>query len=93
MIIEPIGIIESAASMGPLTDTKANGSTFLSYVQNMDTSVKAADKAIADYIFKKNLNTHELMITLETAKHHLQVAVEVRNKLVSAYETVTRMGV
>lgn len=38
-------------------------------------------------------NLHELMITLEEAKLALQVAVEVRNKILEAYQEILRMQI
>ena len=38
-------------------------------------------------------NLHELMITLEEAKLALQLAVEVRNKILDAYQEILRMQI
>ena len=38
-------------------------------------------------------NLHELMITLEEAKLALQLAVEVRNKILDAYQEIIRMQI
>ena len=38
-------------------------------------------------------NLHELMITLEEAKLALQVAVDVRNKILEAYQEILRMKI
>ena len=66
---------------------------FMSLLTSLDNNVKASDKAIEAYILNDNISTHELMIALEQTKHKLQVAVEVRNKLVSAYQEVIRMRI
>ncbi|MFP6722038.1 MAG: flagellar hook-basal body complex protein FliE [Candidatus Poribacteria bacterium] len=38
-------------------------------------------------------NLHELMITLEEAKLALQLAVEIRNKILDAYQEILRMQI
>ena len=38
-------------------------------------------------------NLHELMISLEEAKLALQLAVEVRNKILDAYQEILRMQI
>ena len=38
-------------------------------------------------------NLHELMITLEEAKIALSLAVEVRNKILDAYQEILRMQI
>lgn len=97
MIIEPVSMVTQSLEMNIQSIESKNVSNssnvFLASIQNLDSATKQADQAIADYIFKKNLNTHELMITLESAKHTLQLAVEIRNKMVEAYESVTRMRI
>ena len=97
MIIDPISLAPQSFAISTQSiegkNIAENSNPFLASIQNLDNTTKQADQAIADYIFKKNLNTHELMITLESAKHSLQLAVEIRNKVVEAYESVTRMRI
>ncbi|WNO11341.1 flagellar hook-basal body complex protein FliE [Teredinibacter sp. KSP-S5-2] len=64
---------------------------FLNALTHLDTDVSAANTAISDYIVKKPISTHELMIAMEEAKLSLNIAVQVRNKVLEAYETITRI--
>ena len=97
MIVDPIGLAPQSFEINMQSIESKNisnsSNVFLTSIQNLDAAAKQSDQAITDYIFKKNLNTHELMITLESAKHSLQLAVEIRNKVVEAYESVTRMRI
>ena len=50
-----------------------------------------ADKAVENLAAGKQKNIHETMIALEKADVAFQLLMQVRNKIVSAYETIMRM--
>ena len=50
-------------------------------------------QASVKYATGESDNLHELMITLEEAKLALQLAVEVRNKILDAYQEILRMQI
>lgn len=60
-------------------------------VEKIDETLKTANNSIQRYALGEKIPTHQLMIELETAKYELQLAVEVRNKLVEAYQELLRM--
>jgi flagellar hook-basal body complex protein FliE len=68
-------------------------SMFTSLIKHMDNNIQASDKAMQAYILNQGISTHELMISMENAKHSLQLAVEVRNKLVESYEKITQISI
>ncbi|NLP27328.1 MAG: flagellar hook-basal body complex protein FliE [Clostridia bacterium] len=51
----------------------------------------AADVATEAFISGEDIDIHELMLITGEAKMSLQLAVEVRNKLVEAYQEINRM--
>lgn len=51
----------------------------------------AADVATEAFISGEDINIHEVMLITEEAKMSLQLAVQVRNKLVEAYQEINRM--
>jgi flagellar hook-basal body complex protein FliE len=51
----------------------------------------AADEAVENLAAGKEKNIHETMIALEKADVAFQLLMQVRNKIVSAYETIMRM--
>jgi flagellar hook-basal body complex protein FliE len=105
MIIDPIqaGSMLSTVDKAPEMSTainienrqvqEGNSASFLSMIQVIDNKVKSSDSAMKNYILGGNISTHELMISLEQAKHTLKVAVEVRNKMTQAYEKIARIRV
>ena len=51
----------------------------------------AADVATEAFISGEDIDIHEVMLITEEAKMSLQLAVQVRNKLVEAYQEINRM--
>jgi len=73
---------------------KIDFSNFISSsIDSLNSSVIESNKVIEDLALGKIESTHEVVIAMEKAKMSLQIAVEVRNKLVEAYKEVTRMQI
>lgn len=51
----------------------------------------AADEAVENLAAGKQKNIHETMIAMEKADVAFQLLMQVRNKIISAYETLMRM--
>lgn len=72
----------------------ANNNIFLNVINQIDTEVKAAESIMTEYALgNSEIEVHELMVSLETAKMSLQTSVEIRNKLVESYKEITSMQV
>lgn len=67
--------------------------SFLQSLQRLNNTVSVADSNLQAYATGAPISTHELMISMEQAKISMQVAVEVRNRLVDAYQELFRMQV
>ncbi|MEK7286223.1 MAG: flagellar hook-basal body complex protein FliE [Nitrospirota bacterium] len=52
-----------------------------------------ADQAIVDLTTARNQDIHQTMIAVEKAEVTFQLMMQVRNKLISAYEEISRMQV
>ena len=52
-----------------------------------------ADQAVKDFTLGKSSGIHETMIALEKADISFQLLMQVRNKLISAYEVIMRTQV
>ena len=57
----------------------------------VDGSLQAADAQLRGLAAGQDVPVHEVMITMERARMDLMLAVEVRNRLVEAYQELTRM--
>jgi flagellar hook-basal body complex protein FliE len=86
---------ETPASTG--ADTAANGGGFGQALSNaisgLNDSQNAADDASVRMAAGEPIDLHEVMLARETASLHFQLAVQVRNKLVEAYQDVMRMQI
>jgi len=51
----------------------------------------SADDAMEGFVKGEGTDVHEVMLSAEEAKMSLQLAVQVRNKLVEAYQELNRM--
>lgn len=52
-----------------------------------------ADRAVVELSSGKEVDIHNTMIALEKAEISFQLMMQVRNKIVTAYETIMRTGV
>ena len=60
-------------------------------LQTLNTNLNASDQALRSMAAGEDIPLHDLMITMERAQLNLQFAVEVRNRLVEAYQQLTQM--
>lgn len=93
---------EIYSKLSSLEDTKevSSGNTAVSFgdtlksklgeVNNMQLE---AEKTTEAFIKGDDVDVHEVMIKTEEAKLSLQLAVQVRNKLLEAYQEINRMQV
>ncbi len=77
--------------------TKQTQNSFASMIgkgiNSVNNDIRTAESLLNTFSLDGNTPTHELMLTMEKAKFSLQVAVEVRNRLVEAYSELTRMQI
>ena len=73
-------------------DEKTFTQTLKESIQEVDGLQAQADEAIAGFMAGKN-NLHETVIALQKADMSFQVMMQIRNKIISAYEEIIRMQV
>ncbi len=77
--------------------TGAAGASFqnvlASAIQNVQNSASAADTAAQNYISGGNEELHSTILAGESANLDFEMLMQVRNKVVSAYEEIMRMQV
>ncbi len=98
MIIGPVeGISPGRIGMpeAGAMETPQSGSQFLqmigSQVHAINDSLNGADAAARALAAGENVPVHDVMIAIENAHLKLQFAVEVRNRIVDAYQNLTNM--
>ena len=82
-------LIETTKSVSkdPLTDF---GKTLSQSMQSVNNMLNQADENTQEMVTGKK-DIHEAMISLEQADISLRLMVQVRNKILSAYEEIMRM--
>lgn len=99
MDIKQVGsIVTKMPSIGMADKTQENKSVFLDMYQSAinlleqtNTLQKDADQASLDFALGKTDSVHEVMIAQEKASIALQYTVQLRDKLLEAYNEIMRI--
>lgn len=88
------GTLPSLGKTSPETPKGASFSEKLwQALEEVNNLQKAADQAILDVVLGKEENLHRAIIALEEANLALGLTVQVRNKVIEAYQEIMRMQV
>lgn len=86
------GVIDSVAQL-----TKTPSTNFSHWVndqvQNLDQTLKIADASATQLVTGTGSNLHQVMLNMEEAKIAFQLAVQVRNRVIEAYQDITKMQI
>lgn len=63
------------------------------YINNLNTENKAAEKAVETFASGGDIDLHSVMIASEKANLSMQLALQMRNKIVQAYQEISRIQV
>ncbi len=66
--------------------------TLAELVSGVDNQIKESDQLTEDFAMGKNNNLHEVMIASEKAGISLKFLLQIRNKLLDAYQEIMRMS-
>jgi flagellar hook-basal body complex protein FliE len=97
MAITPIGVPGASAPALPAPKTQPQGGqpfadALSALVENVKASGAGANDAVARMLDGSG-DVHDAMIALQRADTTFQLAMQVRNKLVQAYQDIMRMPV
>ena len=77
--------------------TEASPSPFSDYVkrslEDVNRQMVNADQAIDDMATGKNQDIHNTMISMQKAEISFELVMQIRNKLVAAYDEIRRMSI
>jgi flagellar hook-basal body complex protein FliE len=85
--------IESGSQGGTGVEVRSFKDTIKEAISKVNKMQLKADEMSVNFALGKVENTHEVMIAIEEARLALQFLVEVRNRLVEAYQEIMRMQV
>jgi flagellar hook-basal body complex protein FliE len=91
--LKPAGITPEKPDSGKQAGGNSFGSVLKDAIQDINKLQSDADKAIAKVQLEDAGSIHEAMIALEKAGISFQVMMQVRNKILDAYQEVMRMQV
>lgn len=96
MAIEAIGAIGGdIARTTAIAPQATAGTDFVALLGDgltrVDTSLKTADTQLRSLAAGENIPIHDVMISMEQARMDLMLMAEVRNRMIEAYQELTRM--
>lgn len=97
MEITAISEVSNALSLGNTNLITPPESSFmdvaLAKFDSINMSLIEADNTAQKLAMGENIPSHEVMIAMEKARLELNLAVQVRNKLLDAYQEITKMQI
>jgi flagellar hook-basal body complex protein FliE len=95
MSIEAITALAPAAVTGATaqTQTGAAFSTVLDQLSGLNTQLSGVEQQVQQLALGQTDNLHQVMIGLEEARLQFDLVLQVRNKLLEAYQEMMRMQV
>jgi flagellar hook-basal body complex protein FliE len=96
MTVEPVGFGLPAAFTGGGKDGRAGvsfGDVLASAVNKVNEAQLKADKLTGQFLAGEIQDIHQVTIAMQEARLTMQLALEVRNKIVEAYQEMARMQV
>jgi flagellar hook-basal body complex protein FliE len=84
---------ETTTAASGTTSSDSFGSVVKDAVQSLDKSQKGAEQEMTRAVTGESPDLHRTIIALQTADLGFQFALQVRNKVIGAYEEIMRMQV
>lgn len=81
----------AAATRPPAAPAVEFGRWFEAEVQSVNTQLLASEKGLQELASGSAVSVHEVMMRAEEARLSFQVLVQVRNRVLEAYQEVMRM--
>ena len=75
------------------TPTKSFSEILKTSISEVDRLQLETDEVIQDFVSGKEGNVHEVMVAMEKASLSLDLLVQVRNKVIAAYDEIKRMQI
>jgi flagellar hook-basal body complex protein FliE len=94
--ISPIALPQPIAPVETTGIAAAGGgfqNMLASAIQHVESSSTSADAAVQNYLSGANQELHSTILATQNAELDFEMFLQVRNKVVSAYEEIMRMQV
>ena len=94
--IDPALLVSPAVTAASVSGSETAGS-FSAWleqqVRTTNTDIVSADDAVRQLAVGEPVNLHQVMVQLERARLQLELVVQVRNKLLDAYQDLLKMQI
>jgi flagellar hook-basal body complex protein FliE len=95
--IDPALLEATALAPSPSPSGSESVKTFSTWldqqIKTTNTDIVAADDAVRRMAVGEPVNLHQVMVRLERAKLQFELVMQVRNKLLDAYQDLLRMQI
>jgi flagellar hook-basal body complex protein FliE len=93
-LVPQLPSLEGASGTGGAGQTDGSfGSVVRNAVESLEQTQKGAEQEIARAVTGESPDLHRTIIALQTADLSFQLGMQVRNKLIGAYDEIMRMQV
>lgn len=93
--VSPFAALTDVPDIARTIDLRTPGADFASMIgaglDRVDASLRDADAKVRGLAAGDDIPLHDVMISMEKARLDLMLVVEVRNRLVEAYQELNRM--
>ncbi|MCL6477618.1 MAG: flagellar hook-basal body complex protein FliE [Peptococcaceae bacterium] len=100
MVVSPLPMILPQAAQGTMVNQnrqsngdKSFGEVLLKALDEVNRTQLKADDAAKKFLVGEIQDIHQVTIAMEEARLMMQLAVEVRSKIIEAYQEISRMQV
>jgi flagellar hook-basal body complex protein FliE len=90
--IEP-GLASVVSAPRAATATTGTFNSLLSSIEQLNGQLQASDQAVQNIALGEADNLHQVMMTMERTRLEFELALQVRNKALEAYQELMRMQV
>lgn len=90
-MIEAISAIPAQDIKIGMTDIIPSAAEPTGFLDSLNNNLQQSSSMLRDVALGENVPNHELMLNFELAKQQLQLTIEIRNKIVDAYQELMRL--
>lgn len=91
--LPPSSVAPQARTVGDSPGAPTFGEALESALRAVDSEMQAADRGAAAYVGGANVDLHNVLLDIERADLSFRTMVQLRNKLLEAYQEMMRISV
>jgi flagellar hook-basal body complex protein FliE len=93
MIINPISDRGVIGTLKSAVQPEKSNSPFSELIDSGDASQKQSDQFLSKLVSGQDVEAHDVMLSLRKAEINFQLILQLRNKLMDAYQSIMRTEV